>query len=81
MFFNLFKSNSKRKLPKNLGKKRIVCIGGGTGQFSVLSGLKEYAKTRKNITAIVTTIHGKIPKLQDAAIGSYSDSVPVTLTY
>jgi uncharacterized cofD-like protein len=56
MFFNLFKSNSKRKLPKNLGKKRIVCIGGGTGQFSVLSGLKEYAKTRKNITAIVTTM-------------------------
>ena len=31
--------------------------------------------------AIVTTIHGKIPKLQAAAIGGYSDSVPVTLTY
>ena len=32
-------------------------------------------------TAIVTTIHGKIPKLQAAAIGNYADSVPVTLTY
>ena len=32
-------------------------------------------------TAIVTTIHGKIPKLQAAAIGDYWDSVPVTLTY
>ena len=32
-------------------------------------------------SAIVTTIHGKIPKLQSAAIGGYSDSVPVTLTY
>ena len=32
-------------------------------------------------SAIVTTIHGMIPKLQTAAIGGYSDSVPVTLTY
>ena len=32
-------------------------------------------------SAIVTTIYGKIPKLQSAAIGGYADSVPVTLTY
>ena len=32
--------------------KKIVAIGGGTGLFSLLSGLKEYTK---NITAIVTT--------------------------
>lgn len=31
--------------------------------------------------SIVTTIHGKIPKLQAAAIGGYVDSVPVTLSY
>ena len=31
--------------------------------------------------AIVTTIHGKIPKNQVAAIGGYADSVPVTLSY
>jgi uncharacterized cofD-like protein len=32
--------------------KKIVAIGGGTGLFTLLSGLKEYTK---NITAIVTT--------------------------
>lgn len=56
MFFSLFKSNSKKRYPKNLGNKKIVCIGGGTGQFSILSGLKEYAESRQNITAIVTTM-------------------------
>ncbi len=53
--FKLF-SSKKQKLPKNLKHKKIVCIGGGTGLFSILSGLKEYATSRKNITAIVTTM-------------------------
>ncbi len=52
--FKLF--NSKKKPKLTLKNKKIVCIGGGTGQFSLLSGLKEYAKSRNNITAIVTTM-------------------------
>ena len=41
---------------KNLGNKKIVCIGGGTGLFSLLSGLKEYAISKDNIKAVVTTL-------------------------
>jgi uncharacterized cofD-like protein len=36
---------------KNSSEKRIVVIGGGTGVFTVLSGLREHFK---NLTAIVT---------------------------
>lgn len=56
MLLSLFSSSKKEKLPKSLKNKKIVCIGGGTGLFSILSGLKEYATSRKNITAIVTTM-------------------------
>jgi uncharacterized cofD-like protein len=51
-FFNV----KKKSLPKDLGNKKIVCIGGGTGLFSLLSGLKQYATSSKNIAAIVTTL-------------------------
>lgn len=39
----------------DLNKKTIVCIGGGTGLFSLLSGLKEYSDTY-DIKAIVSTL-------------------------
>lgn len=41
---------------KSLKNKRVVCIGGGTGLFSLLSGLKEYAPCSNNIKAIITTL-------------------------
>lgn len=40
----------------NLGNRLIVTIGGGSGQFSLLSGLKNYAISRDNIKSIVTTL-------------------------
>lgn len=46
----------KKSVPKTLKNKRIVCLGGGTGLFSLLSGLKEYADSRENIKAIITTL-------------------------
>lgn len=46
----------KKQVPKSLKNKKIVCIGGGTGLFSLLSGLKEYADSSKNIKAIITTL-------------------------
>jgi uncharacterized cofD-like protein len=46
----------KKKVPLSLKNKKIVCIGGGTGLFSLLSGLKEYADSSRNIKAIVTTL-------------------------
>lgn len=47
-------------------KKRIVTIGGGTGTFVVLSGLKEY-KDKLDISAIVTVADdgGSTGKLRD----------------
>ena len=47
---------SKQKLPTALKDKKIVCIVGGTGLLSLLSGLKQYAKNSKNIAAIVSTL-------------------------
>lgn len=47
------KLNKKQTIPKNY---KIVCIGGGTGLFSLLSGLKEYASNTSQITTIVTTL-------------------------
>jgi len=38
-------------MPDNKNNKKIVAIGGGTGLFTLLSGLKEYTE---NLTAIVT---------------------------
>ena len=35
---------------------KIICIGGGTGLFSLLNGLKEYSTNINQITAIVTTL-------------------------
>lgn len=39
----------------SLENKTIVCIGGGTGLFSLLSGLKDMVPNRKVLKAIVTT--------------------------
>ena len=53
-----------------------------SGHGTVFGGT---AQTGKAIdysgSAHTTTIYGKIPALQTAALGSYIDSVPVTLTY
>jgi len=46
----------KKKVRLSLNNKKIVCIGGGTGLFSLLSGLKEYVTCKDNIKAIVTTL-------------------------
>jgi uncharacterized cofD-like protein len=46
----------KTQVPKSLKNKKIVCLGGGTGLFSLLSGLKEYADSSNNIKAIITTL-------------------------
>lgn len=46
----------KKQVPQSLKNKKIVCIGGGTGLFSLLSGLKEYADSSRNIKAIITTL-------------------------
>ncbi len=46
----------KTKVPQSLKNKKIVCIGGGTGLFSLLSGLKQYADSPNNIKAIITTL-------------------------
>ncbi len=35
---------------------KIICIGGGTGLFSLLNGLKKYTTNTNQITAIVTTL-------------------------
>lgn len=45
-----------RKKRKNLNNKLVVSIGGGSGQFSLLSGLKGYATNKNCIKAIVTTL-------------------------
>ncbi len=44
---------SKSSLKK---KPNIVCIGGGTGLFSLLSGLKEHISEFSSLKAIVTTL-------------------------
>jgi uncharacterized cofD-like protein len=46
----------KKQVPQSLKNKKIVCLGGGTGLFSLLSGLKEYADSSRNIKAIITTL-------------------------
>ena len=47
---------SINKKKKNLSKMIIVSVGGGTGQFSLLSGLKEIVPNKNIIKAIVTTL-------------------------
>ncbi|MCA9460036.1 MAG: YvcK family protein [Nanoarchaeota archaeon] len=48
----------KKKIFSNfsLKNKTIVCIGGGTGLYSLLSGLKKFASDKNSIKAIVTTM-------------------------
>lgn len=48
MLNSFFKSKPSKKL--------IVSLGGGTGQFSLLSGLKEYVGNNLDIKAIVSTL-------------------------
>jgi len=38
----MFKINVKKNKKKYLINKKIVCIGGGTSLFSLLSGLKDF---------------------------------------
>ncbi len=52
----MVKKSQSEENPSLLRNKIIVCIGGGTGLFSLLSGLKEYALGKHNIKAIVTTL-------------------------
>mgnify|MGYP006272332407 FL=1 len=40
----------------NLGNTKVVTIGGGTGHFSILNGLKRIAISRDNVKAIVSTL-------------------------
>ena len=44
-------ASSKEKNPKIESPPRVVVIGGGTGSFSVLSGLKKYPL---DLTAIIS---------------------------
>ena len=46
----------KRLFDSKNKKKSIVSLGGGTGQFYLLSGLKEYVGNNLEIKAIVTTL-------------------------
>lgn len=48
MKFRMSKKNSK--------EPNIVCIGGGTGLFSLLSGLKDHINSDQKLKAIVTTL-------------------------
>lgn len=48
--------NNNKQLKNNYSNKIIVCIGGGTGLFSLLSGLKELVYDRNIIKAVVTTL-------------------------
>ncbi|MCA9497367.1 MAG: YvcK family protein [Nanoarchaeota archaeon] len=53
----MFSFRKKNNLAKLLIKnKTIVCIGGGTGLYSLLSGLKKFAADKNCIKAIVTTM-------------------------
>lgn len=49
-------NKSPQKDKKTLQNKTIVCIGGGTGLFSLLSGLKTKVSDKNTIKAIVTTL-------------------------
>jgi len=59
-----------------MSKKKIVTIGGGTGTFVVLSGLKEY-KDIIDISAIVTVTD--LP--YDGSVFLYSDVIPFLKKY
>lgn len=49
---NLFATQKKNKF----NRKTIVCIGGGTGLYSLLSGLKKQVPDRSVLKAVVSTL-------------------------
>lgn len=52
-------------MPKEIARKKVVTIGGGTGSFTVLSGLRDYPEL--DVTAIVSMADdgGSTGKLRD----------------
>ena len=57
-----------------------VVWGDGTGSTSTVTGTMVLNSPNPSGTS-QSTVYGQIPALQDAAVGSYSDNITVTVTY
>jgi spore coat protein U-like protein len=58
-----------------------VVWGDGTGSTTTISGTMKLNKISNPSQTVKQTVYGRIPALQDAAVGSYVDNVTVTVTF
>lgn len=68
-------ANGAHRLDYNLytDAARTIIWGDGTGATAVVSGLW--------LTTVHRTVYGRIPARQNAYVGSYSDTITVTVTF
>jgi spore coat protein U-like protein len=58
-----------------------VVWGDGTGSTQTVSGTMKLNKSTNPSQTVMQTVYGKIPALQDAAVGGYSDNVTATVSF
>jgi spore coat protein U-like protein len=68
--YNLYTSNTY-----------AVVWGDGTGSTTTITGTMKLNKISNPSQTVKQTVYGRIPALQDVAVGSYVDNVTVTVTF
>ena len=71
LFYNLYRNAARSEI-----------WGDGTGGSYVVSGsLKPGPGVGNETRTAIYTVYGRVPELQDAGVGSYSDTIVITLTF
>jgi spore coat protein U-like protein len=60
---------------------RLQIWGNGTGGSNIVSGATARLTRRVPSDSVTHTIYGRVPAGQDAAVGAYSDTITLTVTY
>jgi spore coat protein U-like protein len=65
----------------NIDTARLQIWGDGTGGSNIVSGTTARLTRRMPSASVAHNIYGRIPSGQDVGVGTYSDTITLTVTY